>query len=238
MKLWISGKMLIYGLQKLTLLDYPGETAATVFLNGCDFRCPYCHNSHLLSGDCEPLMDEEELFSFLDRRKGLLDAVVVSGGEPCLNRGLKDLICGIKDRGFKVKLDTNGNHPEELKSLIEQGLLDYVAMDIKNSLPKYGLTIGIQDIDTTGIRESVSLLLQGKCDYEFRTTVVKGLHELEDFTLIGKWIEGAKRYFLQQFVQRDSVPDRDLQSPDKEELDTYLREVRKYVPNAELRGLS
>ena len=230
--------MFIFGLQKLTLLDYPGETAATVFLKGCDLKCPYCHNSPLLSSDADPLMTDEELFSFLDQRKGLLDAVVISGGEPCLNRGTEELIKGIKDRGFRVKLDTNGNHPGELKALIDQGLLDYVAMDIKNSLPKYGLTTGIPEFDTSGIRESVSLLLRGKCSYEFRTTVVRGLHELKDFTLIGKWIEGAERYFLQQFVQRDSVPDKELEAPDREEMDSYLKEVRKYVPNAELRGVS
>ncbi len=229
--------MVIYGLQKLTLLDYPGKTAATVFLVGCDMKCPYCHNSELARGEAEPYCSDTELFSFLGKRKGLLDGVVISGGEPCINKDLEYLISAVKDLGFSVKLDTNGFHPEVLKRLTDRGLLDYIAMDIKNSLEKYGLTTGIENPDTGAVKESINLLINGGTDYEFRTTVVQGLHTREDFVRIGGLIKGAKHYFLQQFVSRDSVPDKTLKSPDRSEMEEYLSEVRKNVPSAELRGI-
>lgn len=229
--------MNIHGLQKMTLLDYPGIVAATVFLGGCDYRCPYCHNFELVDGTASPIMSDQELFLFLEKRKNLLDGVVITGGEPCLRPDLPQLAKAIKDMGYKVKLDTNGNHPDVLRQLLEAGLVDYVAMDIKNSLPKYGMTIGVPGFDTKGVQESAAILLDGSTDYEFRTTVVHEFHELNDFELIGQWIEGAKAYYLQQYTVRDTVPDKSLTSPTEEDMRLYLDVVKKYVPNAVVRGV-
>lgn len=229
--------MNIHGLQKMTLLDYPGIVATTVFLGGCDYRCPYCHNFELVDGTASPIMSDQELFLFLEKRKNLLDGVVITGGEPCLRLDLPQLVKAIKDMGYKVKLDTNGNHPDVLRQLLEAELVDYVAMDIKNSLPKYGMTIGVPGFDTKGVQESAAILLDGSTDYEFRTTVVHEFHELNDFELIGQWIEGAKAYYLQQYTVRDTVPDKSLTSPTEEDMRLYLDVVKKYVPNAVVRGV-
>ena len=229
--------MLIHGLQKMTLLDYPNHVACTVFFGGCDFRCPYCHNFELVDGTMAPIMDDEEFFAFLGKRQGLLDGVAITGGEPLLNRNLPDFIRRIRKLGFAVKLDTNGNHPGELKALLDEGLIDYVAMDVKNSLPRYGETIGVKDFDTAGISESIRVIMDSDTDYEFRTTVVKELHDESSFEAIGKMISGAKHYYLQAFVERDTVPDKNLSSPDPEDMERYLETVKKYVPNAELRGM-
>ena len=229
--------MLIHGLQKMTLLDYPNHVACTVFFGGCDFRCPYCHNFELVDGTMAPIMDDEEFFAFLGKRQGLLDGVAITGGEPLLNRNLPDFIRRIRKLGFAVKLDTNGNHPGELKALLDEGLIDYVAMDVKNSLPRYGETIGVKDFDTAGISESIRVIMGSDTDYEFRTTVVKELHDESSFEAIGKMISGAKHYYLQAFVERDTVPDKNLSSPDPEDMERYLETVKKYVPNAELRGM-
>ena len=229
--------MMIHGLQKLTLLDYPGKTAATVFLGGCDLNCPYCHNRGLITGEVPPLISDEELFSFLEKRKGLLDAVVISGGEPCLNKGLISLAASIKDMGYFLKLDTNGNHPEVLKELLDRGLLDYAAMDIKNSPSKYPVTTGAPDLDIKRISESITILLHSSIDYEFRTTVIKHLHEEEDFRLIGEWIKGAKNYYLQQFVLRESVEDKSLEAPSPEEMERFCALAAPYVQKAAVRGV-
>ena len=169
--------MNIYGLQKMTLLDYPGRVACTVFLSACDFRCPFCHNYELACGTSPAVMEEEELFAFLQKRRGLLDAVAVTGGEPCLHKDLPDFLKRCRDLGYAVKLDTNGYHPGMLARILEEGLADYVAMDIKNSPEKYALTAGVPSVDLARIRESIALLMGGSTDYEFRTTVVKELHE-------------------------------------------------------------
>ena len=229
--------MKIHGLQKMTLLDYPSKVAATVFLGGCDFCCPFCHNYELVDGSAAPLMDDKELFSFLNKRKGLLDAVVITGGEPCLHSSLKNLIIRIKDMGFLVKLDSNGNHPEVIKSLLDDNLLDYIAMDIKNSPSKYCITTGTKKIDTQVISESISLIINSGIDYEFRTTAIKELHTANDFSEIGKWIKGAKAYYIQQFTQRDTVPDSTLTSPTLEDMNKYLAAAKKYVPDSYLRGI-
>ena len=229
--------MKIYGLQKMTLLDYPGHVACTVFLGGCDFRCPYCHNISLADGSAPALMEEEELLSFLQKRHGLLEGVAVTGGEPCLHRGLPDLLRKIKDQGFLVKLDTNGNHPALLAQVLEEGLADYVAMDIKNSPEKYALTAGLPEFDISKVSQSISLLMSGKAEYEFRTTVVDELHSEEDFTAIGQMIKGAGQYFLQPFVDRDSVPFAGLHAPDKEKLTRFAERVRPFVKSVMIRGM-
>lgn len=228
--------MKIYGLQKMTLLDFPGRVACTVFLGGCDFRCPFCHNYELVDGSAAPLMEEDALFAFLEKRRGLLDGVAITGGEPCLHPGLPELMRRIKAMGYAVKLDTNGAHPERLKVILDQGLADYVAMDIKNSPEKYAMTVGLETIDLSPVRESVSLLKSCGIDYEFRTTVVDELHEVEDFESIGPWIAGAKKYFLQCFTDRDSVPYGNLHAPSREKLQRCAEAAKPFVAEICLRG--
>lgn len=229
--------MKIHGLQKMTLLDFPGRVACTVFLGGCDFRCPYCHNFELVTGEAKPLLDDQELFAFLEKRHGLLDGVAVTGGEPCLNPGLPGLIRRIREMGFLTKLDTNGYHPDVLSSILKEGLVDYVAMDIKNSPGKYAETAGVEALDVDGIRESIDLLRNGAVDYEFRTTVVKELHEEADFEEIGQMIRGAKRYFLQCFTDRDTVPFGNLHGPEPKEMEQFAGIARRYVPETQVRGM-
>lgn len=221
----------------MTLLDWPGKVACTVFLEGCDLRCPYCHNSELLLAGSVPGIREEELLSFLEKRKGLLDGVCVTGGEALLWPDLPLLLEKIKAIGYPVKLDTNGTHPEKLKRLFREGLIDYVAMDIKNSPEKYGVTAGKPDLDLKPVRESVSWLLEEHTDYEFRTTVVRQFHTVRDMEEIGRWIAGAKRYFLQPFAPRDTVPDQTLAAPDRETLCRFLETVKPLVKEAEIRGI-
>lgn len=230
--------MLIHGLQKMTLLDYPGYVACTVFLSGCDFRCPYCHNFELVNGTADPIMDEDEFFGFLGKRKGLIDGVCISGGEPLLHKDIETFIRKIRQMGYKIKLDTNGYHPDMLKKLIDEGLLDYIAMDIKNSIAKYAMTVDVPNIDTSIIKKSISIIMNSGVDYEFRTTVAGGLHEVEDLEQIGSLIQNAKAYYLQQFTMRDTVPCKELYSPSSEDMETFLQVVKKYVDSALLRGVS
>ena len=177
--------MKIHGLQKMTLLDFPGRVACTVFFGGCDMRCPYCHNAELLDGTAPAVMDDTELLAFLKKRQGLLDGVCFTGGEPLLQKDLPEFAAKVRDLGYPVKLDTNGNHPDRLEKMIREGLVQYVAMDIKNSPERYAETAGLRQMDLAPIRESVSLLMEGKTDYEFRTTVVAELHDDESFEQIG-----------------------------------------------------
>ena len=230
--------MKIHGLQKMTLLDFPGKVACTVFLGGCDLRCPFCHNAELIDGTAPAAMDETELLAFLEKRKGLIDGVAITGGEPLL-RGeeLVTLAERIRDLGYPLKLDTNGTHPERLRKMIDGGLAAYVAMDIKNDPERYGRTAGIEDLDLGPIRESVCLLMEGRTDYEFRTTTVAELHDAESFRKIGEWIRGAKHYYIQKFTDRETVPFEGLHAPTDEEMRRYLEIVRRYVPAAELRGV-
>ncbi|MDO4867587.1 MAG: anaerobic ribonucleoside-triphosphate reductase activating protein [Clostridia bacterium] len=229
--------MKIHGLQKMTLLDFPGRVACTVFLGGCDFRCPFCHNFELVDGSAPAIMEDGELFAFLEKRRGLLDGVAITGGEPCLRPDLPDLLRRIRALGYGVKLDTNGTHPALLKAILDEGLADYVAMDVKNSPEKYAQTVGLEAVDLAPIRESVRLLLSGGVDYEFRTTVVDELHAAADFEAIGAWIAGARRYFLQSFTDRDSVPFGNLHAPSREKLEQYLGIARRHVPDSALRGV-
>ena len=230
--------MKIHGLQKMTLLDFPGKVACTVFLGGCDLRCPFCHNAELIDGTAPAVMDEEELLAFLKKRQGLLEGVAVTGGEPLL-RGteLVSLAEKIRDLGYPLKLDTNGTHPERLARLTEAGLVSYVAMDIKNSPERYAETSGLEKMDLGPVRESVSLLMGGKTEYEFRTTTVAELHNEDSFRKIGEWLRGAKRYYLQKFTDRDTVPFEGFHAPADGEMRRYLEIVRKDVPAAELRGV-
>lgn len=234
---WKGYVMKIHGLQKMTLLDFPGRVACTVFLGQCDFRCPYCHNYELVTGEAPAVMSEEELLAFLRKRSGLLDGVAITGGEPCLHPGLYDLLGRIREMGYATKLDTNGNHPELLGKILGAGLVDYVAMDIKNSPEKYAVTIGRDAIDLSGVYESIHMLKEADCEYEFRTTVVREFHEEADFEGIGKMIGGAPRYFLQCFTDRDTVPFGNLHAPTREELVRYAEIVRRYVGDVQIRGV-
>lgn len=221
----------------MTLLDYPGRVACTVFLGGCNFRCPFCHNFELVDGRMRPLMDDTALLSFLSGRRGLLDGVCVSGGEPLLAPGLPELLRGIKALGFAVKLDTNGTSPAALSRLVSDGLVDYVAVDVKNSPGRYAETAGVADVDVGSVRETIGLLNGGAVDGEFRTTVAAELHDVESIRGAARMIAGARRYFLQPFVDRDTVPRRGLSAPDGETLGAMLAAARESVPSAEIRGM-
>ena len=229
--------MKIHGLQKMTLLDFPGRVACTVFTGACDFRCPFCHNFELVDGSAPAVMDEEALFAFLKKRRGLLDGVAVTGGEPCLHKDLPKLLAGIRNLGYAVKLDTNGNHPDLLEEILQRDLADYVAMDIKNSPEKYARTIGLSRIDLGAVTRSIGLLMESGKDYEFRTTVVSQFHEAEDFAKIGEMIRGAKAYYLQAFTDRDTVPFAGLSAPSREELEGFADIVRPFVRQVHLRGV-
>ena len=234
--------MRIAGLQKMTLLDYPGKVACTVFLQGCNFRCPFCHNSDLLPGGGEEIMTMEEFLGFLESRKGLLDAVCVSGGEPTLQPDLEELLRCIKAMGYHVKLDTNGSRPEILQRLVAEKLVDYVAMDIKNSPQGYSHTAGSQT-PLCNMEKSMTFLMEGHVDYEFRTTVVAELHNEEDFHAIAKWLKAlcpqgkARRFFLQSYVDRDSVLEAGLHAPCKEDLQKYADILLPAVDYVNLRGV-
>ena len=228
----------ISGLQKLTLLDFPGKTACTVFLGGCNFRCPFCHNASLVLGsDGSENIPEEEFLAFLESRRNRLDGVAVTGGEPLISDNAEALIKKIKALGFAVKLDTNGTYSERLSRLIENGLVDYVAMDIKNSPHKYAKTIGLSSAPLGKIEESIHLLMNGKVGYEFRTTLVKGFHTQADIETIGKWITGAERWYLQAFKDSGELIREGLEGFSREEYLSFLDTARRFVPNAQLRGL-
>ncbi len=228
----------ICGLNKTTLLDYPGHVAATVFLGGCNFRCPFCQNGDLvLKPEGQPAVEKEEVMAFLRKRKGVLTGVCITGGEPTIERGLVELIEEVKNIGYLVKLDTNGYCPEVIRKLAEKGLVDYIAMDIKNDLKKYGETVGIQGIDAGRIMDSIRWIINGKTDYEFRTTVVRELHGREDMSAIGKAIKGAKAYFLQGYQESGGVIAPGFHAYGKEEMEELAEWVKPFVPNVQLRGV-
>ena len=226
--------MRIAGLQKMTLLDFPGRVAATVFLPGCNFRCPFCHNSPLLRGTDE--LSEDSFFAYLKKRTGLLDGVAVTGGEPTLQPDLEDFLGKIKSLGFGVKLDTNGSQPQYLEKLLQKGLIDYIAMDIKNSPEKYERTSGATGI-LPSVRESIELIRSCGVEYEFRTTVVAELHEDKDFHAMGQWLRGARAYFLQCFQDSGDILCPGLHAPSEADLERYLAIAGSYIPNTHLRGI-
>jgi len=231
--------MNIAGLQKMTLLDYPGRVACTIFLSGCNFRCPFCHNSGLL-GQAEPAITQEALLAFLKKRQGLLDGVCVTGGEPTLSAGLPGLLREIRALGYDIKLDTNGSRPEVLKALVAEGLVQYVAMDIKNSPARYALTAGFPG-ELSPMEESIRFLLSDAVDYELRTTVVQPLHDVASIRDMGIWLSslGGKpeRFFLQNYVNRDSVLHPDgLSEAQSDTLAQMLEAIRPYVLQASIRG--
>ncbi len=230
--------MLIKGLAKLTLLDYPGRVACTVFTGGCNFACPFCHNASLATRAGQlPTLDEQEILDYLSRRRGILDGVCITGGEPLLMPDLGDFLGRIREMGYAIKLDTNGSYPDRLAAMIDQGLVDMVAMDIKNAPAKYALTTGVPNLDMSPIYQSADLLMRGTLPYEFRTTLVKELHDEQDMQQIGEWIHPAKAYFLQSFVDSGDIIGSDLHAHDKETMTRLLQIAQQYVKNAALRGI-
>lgn len=230
--------MQIHGFNKTTLLDYPKHLAATIFLGGCNYRCPFCHNASLvMNPNDQPIIPEEVVLSTLFNRKHILEGVCITGGEPTLQKELPEFIRKIKEIGLKVKLDTNGNNPNMIKHLVSENLIDYIAMDIKNSLEKYGTTVGILNFNTTNIQESVSFIMSCGVPYEFRTTVVKEFHDKSDFYQIGNWIKGATSYYLQSYKDSGDILFPGLSSYSKEDLDDFREILTPYVDFIALRGV-
>lgn len=237
--------MLIPYFQKLTLLDFPGHTAATVFTDGCNLRCPFCHNASLVERHPEEYIDTEEFFRFLEKRAGLLDGVCITGGEPLLQKDLADFIRRVRASGFAVKLDTNGTFPEKLEELLREGLVDHVAMDIKNCLNKYPLTAGTEDEKAdelcNKIRRSIELIAHLAPDYEFRTTVVDELHSVEDVESIAKMLLHTAspdvKYYIQCFKDSGDILCPGLSSPEQSTLEAMLDAAKRHLTNASLRGV-
>ena len=224
------------GIQKMTLLDYPGKCACTVFLAGCNLRCPFCHNASLVLTNPEPVMDEEAFFAFLKKRKGLLDGVCITGGEPTLRKDLPEFIRRIKEMGYLIKLDTNGSNPRMLKALLAENLLDYVAMDIKNCPDRYAATCGGVDI-LNQVEECLALLRNSTVEWELRTTCVKPFHDAGAMTAIGEWLAGTKNYHLQAFVDSGDLVGTGVSGFTKEEMEALCQAVSPYIPTTRLRGI-
>lgn len=230
--------MVFAGIQKLTLLDFPGKMACTVFTTGCNFKCPFCHNGSLAKGEDAEGICSEEILNFLKKRKGMLDGVVITGGEPLIHSELVEFIKQVKNLGFAVKLDTNGTNPKMLTNLINEKLIDYVAMDIKSSVDNYSKAIGTEKSFVENVTESKNLLLKGLVPYEFRTTFIKGIHTFSELKKIGEFIKGADKYFLQSYKESpDILAPNGLSSFSKEEMTQFLNEILPFVKTAKLRGI-
>lgn len=220
----------------MTLLDYPGRVACTVFTYGCDFRCPFCHNASLVEGQEPAQIDEESFFSFLKSRRGILDGVAITGGEPTMAEGLFDFMKRVRDLGFLIKLDSNGSFPDRLEAVIDAGLVDYIAMDVKSSRENYAKVAGVP-VDIAKIERSITLLKTSGVAHEFRTTVVKGLHTVEDIAAIAAWMGPDEPYFLQGFVDSGDILTQGCDAFGKEEMHEMLRAARKFNPLCQLRGI-
>lgn len=230
--------MQIHGFQKTTLLDFPGKVAATIFTGGCNFRCPFCHNGDLVLAPADvPMIGEEEVLMQLKKRRGILDGICITGGEPTLQSDLPDFIRRVRELGLSVKLDTNGYQPEVLEALVREGLLDYVAMDIKQGPEKYNFISQMRGFDIEKIKDSVSFLMEGTVPFEFRTTVVKELHEKEDFAAIGAWLKGAPAYFLQPYRDSEQVILPGFSSYPYAELVEIRDILLPWIPNTVIRGM-
>lgn len=230
--------MQICGLQKLSMVDYPGLLAATVFTGGCNLRCPFCHNAPLVTGVADaPTLTQEEVLNFLSTRRGLLDGVVLSGGEPLLHPNAPEFLARVRALGFSIKVDTNGCYPEALSHILEAGLADYVAMDLKNSPARYGETVGVKNFDLAPIRESLRLLKTSGIPYELRTTVVRELHTPEEIRAMGEWAQGAPVYCLQRFVDSGNLISPGLHAPSEGEIQALAQAARPWFGQVEIRGI-
>lgn len=223
------------GLEKISLVDYEGKIACTLFTKGCNFKCPFCHNSTLVYGN-DPEINFIEILAYLEKRKNFLEVVCISGGEPTLGEDLEQYLIPIKQLGYLIKLDTNGTNPDLMQDLVNKKLIDYVAMDIKNSPTNYNKTTGLRNLDLTNIQKSIDYLKTNTIDYEFRTTLVDEFHTESDIEAIGQWLSGSKRYFLQKFVDHDTCIQENLHEVPKEKALKYKRLLQKYLNNIELRG--
>ena len=224
--------MKIVGFQKLTMVDYPGKMACIIFTEGCNYRCPYCHNSLLVYEKSDYEIKEEEIFNYLDKRKGIIEGIVISGGEPTLQSDLKEFLIKLRNYPISIKLDTNGSNPKIIKELIDNNLVDYIAMDIKNSIKKYPITTAINKINTDNVLESINILKKSKIDYEFRTTIVKELHDIEDIKEIRK-LSGKSKYYIQNFRDNENVKYSNLNGF----TDIELNEIKNNIDGAIIRGL-
>lgn len=230
--------MKIIGLQKLTLLDFPGCAACTVFTPGCNLRCPFCHNGGVvIPEENTPYIEPEEIYSLLQKRKGLLDGVAITGGEPLIQPGIEDFMRHIKEMGFKVKLDSNGAYPDRLEKILAEGLVDYVAMDVKNSLPKYAVTCGIEDLDTAPFVRSIEIIKNSGVSYEFRTTVVREFHETEDIIEIAKLIGKVRGYYLQSYKESDNMLLGGCSEVPADELRLMAEKAKEITGYCEVRGI-
>ncbi len=230
--------MHFYGINKTTLLDYPGHVAATLFTGGCNMRCPFCQNSILvLDPTSQPGLTADEVMMFLKKRRGILEGICITGGEPTLQPRLGEFIRQVRELGYLVKLDTNGYRPQVLRKLLQEGLLDYVAMDIKASREHYADACGLQELDLSFIEESVAVLKASRIPYEFRTTAVKGIHTPEEFTAIGQWLQGSRAYFLQSYRDSEQVMRPGFSCFERRQLEKMLDRVKEYIPQAQLRGI-
>ncbi len=229
--------MEILGLEKLSLVDFDGYVSATVFTGACNFRCGFCHNGSLvLDYQNIPVIPTEEVLSYLKKRSGIIEGLCISGGEPTLQKDLPDFIEKVKSIGLKVKVDTNGTNPEMIKLLVDNGLVDYFAMDIKNDLASYGEIIGIENFDTKNIEKSVEYFLSGRIPYEFRTTLIKEYHTAENIINIGKWIKGANKYFLQKFKDCEGCIQSHLSAVEDKIALEFMELLKEYIPFVRLRG--
>ncbi len=230
--------MKIAGIEKLSLVDFDGFVSATIFTAGCNFRCGFCHNSPLvISTNQIQEIDEQEILNYLKKRKGILEGLCITGGEPTLQADLDKFCEKVKNIGYKIKLDTNGTNPEMVKHLWNNGLVDYFAMDIKNDRENYAKIIGFDSYDTAKIQQTIDFFINGKVDYEFRTTLIKEYHSLENIISIGKWIKGAKNYFLQKFKNTDGCIDSSSLTPiDNQQVVLYLNTLKEYIPSVKSRG--
>jgi len=232
--------MYFSGLQKLSMVDFTDKMCATIFTAGCNFRCPFCHNAALVLPEYlkeSEKITEEEIFTFLDTRKKILDGICITGGEPLMHPDLKNFVKKVKEYGYAVKLDTNGSFPDRLKEILEEGNIDYVAMDIKNSPLKYSETVGLQSFDLESICQSIDIIRSSGVDYEFRTTVMKEFHTLEDFMSIGKWLEGSNKYYLQKYRDESVQIVGGFSSYSNDELLEFADKIRGFFNFVQVRGI-
>lgn len=229
--------MKLYGIEKLSLVDYDGFVSATVFTGNCNFRCGFCHNSALVIDYTNlPFIPEEEVLDYLKKRKGILEGLCITGGEPTLNKDLPEFCEKVKKIGYSVKVDTNGTNPSMIKTLTDNGLADYFAMDIKNDRENYAAIIGFDSFDTSKVEESVKLLMNGKVGYEFRTTLIKEYHAADNIKRIAEWINGADKYFMQKFKNGENCLTTNLNAVETETAKSFVEIIKPYVGKAALRG--
>lgn len=227
--------MIIGGMEKVTLLDYPDKVATIIFTSGCNYKCPFCQNSSLIKTNT--IIEEKEVFDYLEKRKNILDGVCISGGEPLIQKDLKIFIKRVKDMGFKVKLDTNGSFPLKLEELLDENLIDYVAMDIKNDFENYSKTAGLEDVDIQNIKKSIKIIENSNIDYEFRTTIIKEFHNVDNILKICKYIKEESKYYLQNFIDSEDVLQKGLTGFNKKELTNILNKINKEYSNVEIRNM-